>query len=78
MNDRRLMVVTWLDHFSRNGWRSVEDVDLEPMEVVSIGWVTGEDDVMLCLVNEVSDGGQAGYAISILQSCIVDRYEVVF
>ena len=78
MPDRKLMVVTWIDHFSRNAWHSVEPVDLEPLEVVSVGWSVGENDEMLALAHSLSNIDRSTCTTSILQVAITDRYEVVF
>lgn len=75
---QKLMVITWLDHFSRSTWHGIEDVDLEPLEVMSVGWVTGEDDTMIALVSGISMLDRAPYRISILKCAIVESYEVVF
>lgn len=74
----KLMVVTWLDHFSRGNWHDVEPADLEPLEVVSVGWMVDEDDTMVALSNGMTGGGKAVHTISILKAVIADSYEVVF
>lgn len=78
MIERKLMVITWLDHFSNSFWHTVEPVDLEPLEVMSVGWVVDEDDTMIAISNGMTEGGKAFDTTSILKAVIKDSYEVVF
>ncbi len=75
---RKLMVVTWLDHFDNANWHSLDEVSLKPWSIESIGWVIAEDDTMIVLGTGICKGrNRLGYSVSILKAVIVDSYEIV-
>lgn len=78
MTDRKLMIVKWQDHFSRSGWHNTEPADLEPLQVETVGWLVGEDDVMIALATSVSSSDRSDFSVSILKVAIIDTWEVVF
>lgn len=79
MNKRKLMVVTWQDHFDRSDWHSSDQISLKPWTIQTVGWVTAEDDIAIALSTGIAEkSDRFGYTMIILKATIVDSYEIVF
>lgn len=73
-----LWYIEWLDHShpENPGWKEVDAVQL-PVQVISIGWIVGEDDVSLHMINHVDSedlGHVSGFCI--VKSCITKRVKI--
>lgn len=39
LSDAKIVELTWLDAHAENAWMDIEDLDQEPYQVKSIGWL---------------------------------------
>lgn len=79
----RIELIRWLDHFSyrRQGqsWYTPDELEevKDPPEMVSCGYVIGEDDTVVCIAGTVrGDAHQATDIQYVLKSAIIKREKV--
>ena len=60
MSDCRLVMITWLDSRQANGaWQWLSDYEkMQPVEVVSVGWLIQDDDVAKVLAQSMAPDGE--------------------
>ena len=73
-----LVVITWEDHSSRDGWQSPEDAKKNsgPLEVTSVGWLHHETDKVYSMISCISQDGDVSCQQTILKGSTIDVYRV--
>lgn len=68
----RLLLVTWRDHVSFSGWKTVEayveEILADSLLCQSVGWVIHEDERTLSLAQNWENGGKISEVMTILKS----------
>lgn len=72
-------VIEWLDHctYSESRWRDPKEIeDLEPIKVLTLGWVIKETKDKLAVVSTVNTSGSVANEFLILKKAIVRRKKI--
>lgn len=72
--------IKWIDHFSVDEWKQVEDIDAAPAPVESVGWIVKENEAVVVLaVNACSKSEETEVSCTmvIMRSCIIERKRLV-
>ena len=71
----KMFLDCWKDHTANASW--VDDIEKEKFTTCwSVGWLKGEDDDCIKLVDTYTDDKKVGGVMVILKSCIVDMYMI--
>src|SRR5271154_191399 len=72
-----LVVITWLDHTSMDGWQTNEDSKkLGPQTITSVGWLNHDPDQGYSIISCISTDGDVSCQQFILRSATIDVYRV--
>ena len=73
-----LVVITWEDHTSRDGWQGSEDAKAgaTPAIVTSVGWLHHETAKVYSLVSCASEDGDVSCQQTVLKVATVEVYHV--
>ena len=75
MDDKyRLVFVRWLDICATAGWEPADEV--EPIEVLSVGWLFSSDGVTVKVGSTLGDDGDPYGITAIPQGCVVSIIDV--
>ena len=76
--DLPLVVITWDDHTSRDGWQGSEAAKAEaaPAIVTSVGWLHHETAKVYSLISCASEDGDVSCQQTILKAATVEVYHV--
>lgn len=74
---RPIHIIRWRDNFHRTRWHDAEDLDLEPPEITSIGYLARETEEVVALSTTIEEpDGAANHTQMILRDCIIE-HEIV-
>lgn len=76
MENRRIIVVTWLDAHGDSIMFTEEDMEHKPYKFISIGLLVRSDDVGVSLAREIGEDGRFRDHEFIPRKMIVDEYEL--
>lgn len=76
MSKKHLEIVQWLDHcgYDDSGWHSLDAFEeLEPLKMVSVGYVIKDAPKHIVLVSTVAESGTGRGDICIMKNAIIKR-----
>ena len=73
MSDKGLYIISWMDHYSNDGWTDPDDFQPEDYIVSSVGWLIVENDHYICLAGSLSNSNAANSIMCILKSDIIEK-----
>jgi hypothetical protein len=79
LNFKSFEIIEWLDHctYSESRWRTEEEVtDLEPIRVLTLGFVIGETKNAVKVVSTGAENGHLSGDFLILKKAIVRRKKI--
>lgn len=62
--------VEWDDHWSKSSWSNLNEVALEGIKIVSIGWFGKENETVLVLYSAIDENKSVSNLQVILKNCI--------
>lgn len=72
-----LVVVDWMDHWSRSRWSEPEEIPRGGMRCRTVGWLLREDDEVVQRYANASDNNTCDIVMTILKSTITSRVTLV-
>jgi hypothetical protein len=75
--DRRLILVTWLDSHSYEGWTAVKDLKPDGVTCRSVGWLISETEQTLTLAPHLTQADHASAEEQASGAMVIPRVSVV-